>query len=251
MSLEEAVGAGLRSLFVGFETLSAQNLREQGKRQNLGRDYGAAIERLHELGVMVNGSFVFGMDGDDESVFERTVEWAIGRGMETATFHVLTPYPGTALHERMAGAGRILHERWNLYDTRHAVFQPVRMTVQQLEAGYWWAYREFYRWRSIVRGAATHGSAGAGLRHVAYAGGWKKLEPMWDWVIRTRRVARLRPMLEAVLTGFGRFRPGGLSPAEIAEGPGLCEAAPGALAADDARGDLAAREPGRRVVCRS
>ena len=40
-----------------------------------------------------------------------------------------------------------------------------------------------------------------------HSGGWKKLEPMWDWVIRTRRVARLRPMLEAVLTGFGRHRP--------------------------------------------
>src|SRR5438105_4563197 len=63
--LEKAAAAGLKSLFVGFETLSADNLRDHGKTQNLHRDYDAAIRRLHDHGVMVNGSFVFGMDGDD------------------------------------------------------------------------------------------------------------------------------------------------------------------------------------------
>src|SRR6185503_10196165 len=79
--LERAVDAGLRSLFVGFETLSEANLKEQRKPQNLGRDYRAAIRRLHDLGVMVNGSFVFGMDGDDPSVFQRTVDWAVEHGI--------------------------------------------------------------------------------------------------------------------------------------------------------------------------
>jgi radical SAM superfamily enzyme YgiQ (UPF0313 family) len=202
--LEKAVEAGLRSLFVGFETLSQDSLREQRKPHNLGRDYAQAIRRLHGLGVMVNGSFVFGMDADEPSVFERTVEWAIERGIETATFHILTPYPGTAFHQRMHESGRIVHENWNLYDTRHVVFRPARMSAAQLEEGYWRAYREFYRWGSIFRGAATKESPTAMLRHAAYSGGWKKLEPMWDWVIRSKRVANLRPMLEAVLTGFGR-----------------------------------------------
>jgi len=100
--LERAVESGLRSLFVGFETLNPANLVEQRKYQNLRRDYDAAIRRLHDLGVMINGSFVFGMDGDDETVFERTVAWAISQGIETSTFHILTPYPGTALYKRMA-----------------------------------------------------------------------------------------------------------------------------------------------------
>lgn len=206
--LERAVASGLRSLFVGFETLSADNLREQHKPQNLGRDYAAAIRRLHGLGVMVNGSFVFGMDGDDASVFARTVEWAIEQGVETATFHVLTPYPGTALHARMRAEGRILHQDWDLYDTRHAVYRPARMSTRQLEEGYRGAYEEFYRWRSIFRGASSQPSPTQALRHVAYAGGWKKLEPLWDWTIRARRVAGMRPMLEAVLTGFGRYGAG-------------------------------------------
>src|SRR5205823_4080216 len=115
--MERAADAGLRSLFVGFETLSEANLRSSHKNQNLHRDYGAAIRRLHGLGVMVNGSFVFGMDEDGEDVFERTVAWAVGQGIETATFHILTPYPGTATFRQMEAAGRIRHREWDLYDT--------------------------------------------------------------------------------------------------------------------------------------
>ena len=202
--LEQAVEAGLRSLFVGFETLDPANLTEQRKYQNLRRDYAAAIQRLHSLGVMVNGSFVFGMDGDDESVFERTVEWAVRQGIETATFHILTPYPGTALHGRMAAQGRLTTSDWELYDTRHAVFRPARMTAGQLERGYRRAYQEFYRWGSMIRGAMAHADLLAGARHLAYAAGWKKFEPLWDVVIRARRAGLMLPVLETILSEFGR-----------------------------------------------
>src|SRR6266849_6026876 len=149
--LEKAAACGLRSLFVGFETLNPEALRAQRKPQNLRRDYGEAIRRLHDLGVMVNGSFVFGMDQDDASVFDRTVDWAVGEGVETATFHILTPYPGTALFQRMEAEGRILHRDWDLYDTRHVVFRTRRVTSEALESGYWRAYRDSYRWGSIFR----------------------------------------------------------------------------------------------------
>jgi radical SAM superfamily enzyme YgiQ (UPF0313 family) len=205
--LERAVDAGLRSLFVGFETLNPVNLLEQRKYQNLRRDYADAINRLHGLGVMINGSFVFGMDGDDGSVFERTVEWAVDHGIETATFHILTPYPGTALHRRMAAQGRITTGNWDLYDTRHSVFLPAHMSGDELERGYWRAYRDFYRWRSIVRGASAHDSLVSGLRHAAYAAGWKKFEPLWDLVIRARRAGAMLPVLEAILSEFGLRAP--------------------------------------------
>jgi radical SAM superfamily enzyme YgiQ (UPF0313 family) len=205
--LERAVDAGLRSLFVGFETLNPDNLAEQRKYQNMRRDYTAAIHRLHDLGVMINGSFVFGMDADDGSVFHRTVEWAIEQGIETATFHILTPYPGTALHKRISEQDRMTTSDWDLYDTRHAVFRPARMTPTELEYGYHWAYREFYRWRSIVRGASAHGDLLAGARHAAYAAGWKKFEPLWDFVIRAKRAGQMLPVLEAILSEFGRRRP--------------------------------------------
>jgi radical SAM superfamily enzyme YgiQ (UPF0313 family) len=201
--LDRAVESGLRSLFVGFETLNPANLAEQRKYQNLRHDYGAAIRRLHDLGVMINGSFVFGMDGDDTSVFERTVAWAIEQGIQTATFHILTPYPGTALHQRIVGQDRLTTDDWDFYDTRHAVFRPARMSGEELERGYDWAYREFYRWRSIARGAAAHGRVVPGLRHFAYAAGWKKFEPLWDLIIRARRTALMLPVLESLLVNSG------------------------------------------------
>ena len=203
--LERAVEAGLRSLFVGFETLNPANLVEQRKYQNLRRDYAAAIRRLHDLGVMINGSFVFGMDGDDGSVFERTVEWAIEHGIETATFHILTPYPGTALYRRMAEQGRITTHDWDC-TTRVTPSSSRRgCRPEQLERGYHWAYREFYRWRVDRRGARRRTAiCSAGLRHFAYAAGWKKFEPLWDLVIRAKRAGMMLPVLEAILSEFGR-----------------------------------------------
>src|SRR5262249_13192230 len=113
--IEQAAEAGLRSIFVGFDTLTQGNLKSSNKRQNLGRDYKAVTDRLHSLGIMVNGSFVFGMDDDKEDVFRRTVDWAIEQGITTATFHIQTPYPGTRLYARMRGDGRITTSDWNLY----------------------------------------------------------------------------------------------------------------------------------------
>jgi radical SAM superfamily enzyme YgiQ (UPF0313 family) len=201
--LEEAVAAGLRSLFVGFETVNAGNLAGQRKRQNIGRDYAAVVRRLHDVGVMVNASFVFGMDDDGPDVFDRTVDWAVGQGIETATFHIMTPYPGTGLYQRMRAAGRMLHEDWDRYDTRQVVFTPRGMTAAQLEAGYRCAYRDFYRWGALWRGAATKPVLRDRLRHLAYAGGWKKFEPVWDLLIRSRHVLHALPLLEAALSSFG------------------------------------------------
>ena len=213
--LERAVEAGLRSLFVGFESLTPANLVEQRKYQNLRRDYGAAIRRLHDLGVMINGSFVFGMDADDISVFERTVEWAIEHGIETATFHILTPYPSTALYQRLAAQGRITIHDWDRYDTRHTVFRPALMSAGELERGYWRAYRDFYRWGSIARGASAHANVVAGLRHLAYAAGWKKFEPLWDLVIRAKRAGMMLPVLETILSEFGRRSPESIGPERL------------------------------------
>jgi len=197
--IERAAEAGLRSLFVGFETLTPENLRRSHKRQNLGRDYAAVAARLHGLGIMINGSFVFGMDDDDESVFDRTVEWAIRHGITTATFHIQTPYPGTALCAELARAGRIVTRNWDLYDTRHVVYRPARLTPRALEDGYWRAYGDFYRWSSIARASFTHGTLKHQAKHLGYAIGWKKFERLWGLVIHARQLRAMTPLLEAVL----------------------------------------------------
>jgi radical SAM superfamily enzyme YgiQ (UPF0313 family) len=202
--IERAADAGLRSIFVGFETLTPGNLARSNKRQNLGRDYAAVTSRLHELGIMINGSFVFGMDDDDKDVFRRTVDWAIAQGITTATFHIQTPYPGTRLFARMEAEGRIVTRDWGLYDTRHVVFRPARLTPRELKDGYDWAYREFYRWPSILRGSRAHGSVKHQAKHFFYAAGWKKFERLWDVVIRARELRKMTPLLEGVLSKVTR-----------------------------------------------
>lgn len=198
--IEQAAAAGLRSIFVGFETLTPGNLVRSNKRQNLGRDYRAVADRLHALGIMINGSFVFGMDDDEEDVFRRTVDWAIESGLTTATFHIQTPYPGTKLYARMEAEKRLTSRNWDLYDTRHVVYQPARLTPAALEKGYQWAYHEFYRWSSISRASLSHGSVKHQAKHFFYAAGWKKFEAAWNLVIRTRQLRQMTPMLEAVLS---------------------------------------------------
>lgn len=198
--IEKAAAAGLRSLFVGFETLSTNNLKNSNKHQNLGRDYRLAIERLHQNGIMINGSFVFGLDDDDEDVFARTVDWAVENALTTATFHILTPYPGTQLFKRMDSGGRILTKNWDLYDTRHVVFKTARLQPEKLKAGYDWSYREFYKWSNIFRASASHESLKHALKHFAYTAGWKKFETTWNFLIKFGQLNRILPLLEAVLS---------------------------------------------------
>jgi radical SAM superfamily enzyme YgiQ (UPF0313 family) len=206
-AIERAAEAGLRSLFVGFETLTPANLARSNKRQNLGRDYRAVTKRLNDLGVMINGSFVFGMDDDDQDVFRRTVDWAIESGITTATFHIQTPYPGTRLYSQMEQQGRIVTRNWDLYDTRHVVYRPARLGAAAIEAGYNWAYREFYRWPSIAAAASVHDAFKHQVKHFAYASGWKKFEAAWNLVIRARQLGCMTPVLEAVLSKVTRWEP--------------------------------------------
>ena len=198
--IERAADAGLRSLFVGFETFSPANLRESNKKQNLERDYKAVARRLSDLGIMINGSFVFGMDDDGLDVFDRTVDWAVANGITTSTFHIQTPYPGTRLFQRMEKQGRITTKDWDRYDTRQVVFEPTLLSAHQLKEGYERAYREFYSWTNIFKGSSNHSVLKHQAKHFFYAAGWKKFEPLWDIVIKAKQLDLMTPLLESVLS---------------------------------------------------
>jgi radical SAM superfamily enzyme YgiQ (UPF0313 family) len=198
--IEKAAAAGLRSLFVGFETFSPENLKQSNKKQNLYKDYKRAVSRLHSLGIMINGSFVFGLDSDDRDVFKRTVEWGIENAITTSTYHILTPYPGTKLYTDMQNEGRIETHNWDLYDTRHVVYKTKNLSAMELEEGYHWAYNEFYTWSNIVKASTGHESIKHMLKHFLYAGGWKKFEPLWNLIIKTRNLGSMLPLLESILS---------------------------------------------------
>jgi radical SAM superfamily enzyme YgiQ (UPF0313 family) len=149
--LDRMAGTGCRSLFIGFETVNQASLRGCRKSQNRVAAYDATIREIHSRGIMVNASIVFGFDEDGPEVFGDTVDWLERNRIATMTAHILTPYPGTRLHARLAAAGRIREHDPRRYNTAFAVFDPARMTAAELERGYRWAYRRFYSWPSIVR----------------------------------------------------------------------------------------------------
>ena len=199
--IEQAASAGLRSIFVGFETFSPANLKQSNKKQNLQKDYIKAVRRLHSLGIMINGSFVFGLDDDDKDVFKRTVDWGVENSITTSTFHILTPYPGTGLFKDMERDGRILTNNWDMYDTRHVVYKTRNLTAEELEHGYHWAYDAFYSWSSIFKSSFKHESHTHKLKHLMYSGGWKKFEALWNFLIKTKSLNNMLPLLESILSG--------------------------------------------------
>lgn len=198
--IEKAAEAGLRSVFIGFETFSPENLKSSNKCQNLQRDYSAAVKRLHKLGIMINGSFVFGLDNDDTDVFRRTVDWGIENGITTATYHILTPYPGTLQFQQMEAENRILTRDWSKYDTRTVVYETRGLTPEQLKEGYDWAYKEFYSWKNIFRACNNDESLKQKISHLMYTGGWKKMEPFWGFLVRIGALNKTLPLLENLLS---------------------------------------------------
>jgi radical SAM superfamily enzyme YgiQ (UPF0313 family) len=131
-------------VLIGFETLSPETMRSIGRKSRLRMDYLDAIRKIHDHGIGVDGSFVFGFDTDDEGVFDRTLEFVTRARIEAPYFSILTPYPGTRLHTRMEQERRILSRDWSRYDTSQVVIQPKLLTPDQLQEGYFRVFREAY-----------------------------------------------------------------------------------------------------------
>jgi len=184
--------SGCRTLFIGFESIVPDSLSEVHKRCNRVEDYVRNVRRIHDRGIMVNGSFVFGFDHDDGDTFDRTVSFGIEARIETATFTVLTPYPGTTLHKRLLAEDRIFDHDWSHYDTTRCVFQPARMTPQELEAGYFRAYEKFYAWPAILR-RCRFGEPGF-ARRLFLNTAYKRVEPLYGLLGRYVRIGWLRPL---------------------------------------------------------
>jgi len=143
--------SGCAGMFLGFESLSPAAVASAGKRVNHPHEYLEVIRKLHDHGIGIDGSFVFGFDTDDHGVFERTVEFVIKARIEVVYFSILTPYPGTRLHRRLAAEGRLLTRDWSKYDANHVVFRPKTLTPEELVAGYHQALKEVYAIPSIFR----------------------------------------------------------------------------------------------------
>lgn len=187
--------SGCTGVFVGFESLNAVNLADARKRTPAPGDYARRVGVFHRYGIQVNGSFVLGFDHDGPDVFERTAAWIEANRLECATFHILTPYPGTPLFRQMEREGRILHRNWDLYDTGHVVFQPKHMSAAELDRGYAWCYDTLFSHRSIWKRRPA--DPGAVPAYLAMSYLYKRSNLFWRLLIRHRLTAAVwRPLIE-------------------------------------------------------
>ena len=149
--LDEMKNSGCQGLFIGFESLKADVITNVNKGQNNILMYEKLIKEIHDRGIMINASFVFGLDGEDKSVFNNTLDWIIKNKIETVTSHILTPYPGTKLYDDFLRDGRITTFDYSKYDTSNVVYPPLNMTQDELYNGYINMYKKIYSFKNIFK----------------------------------------------------------------------------------------------------
>ena len=149
--LKLAAESGCVSLFIGVESLSSENLKEVNKTFNRVPQFEDAMKALHDYDIMIVGGFIFGLDHDDEGVFERTLRFCERNRIELPSFFILTPLPGTPLFQRMESEGRLLHKDWAKYNGATVVYKPKLMTEETLQRGFNWVCKEAYSWESIIK----------------------------------------------------------------------------------------------------
>lgn len=149
--LNLAAKSGCIGLLIGFESLHGAKLKKFVNKTNLERWYTEETKKIHDRGIGIDASMIIGFDDDDSSMFERTVEFCIKAKMDLVSYHILTPYPGTPLYNRLNEQHRLLHKNWSKYDENHVVFRPARMSIETLENGFYWMWKEFYSLGSVLR----------------------------------------------------------------------------------------------------
>ena len=154
--LRLAKKSGCMALFIGLESVSTGALEKLNKTLMSLKKHDQAIKIIQDFGIMFHASVIFGFDEDDESIFERTLEFLMKHRIVSVTFNILTPYPGTEIFKRFEKEGRLLSRNWCDYNHTTVVFKPKNMTPEQLAEGRLWAGRNFYSKASIFQRFFNH-----------------------------------------------------------------------------------------------
>ena len=149
--LDDMKESGCQSLFIGFESINGKSIESVHKIQNSVSRYEKLVDEIHKRGIMINASFVFGLDEDDAEIFKSTLEWIVKNKIETVTSHIMTPYPGTKLYASLLKENRIVDHNLSNYNTSHVVYKPKNMTAEELYNGYLWIYKEVYTFKNIMK----------------------------------------------------------------------------------------------------
>jgi radical SAM superfamily enzyme YgiQ (UPF0313 family) len=147
--LDLAAQSGCKGLLIGFETIDQEALNEVNKGFSDVEKYKEVCKKLHDRGISINGTFIFGMDSHKKDIFKKTVDFVQENAIELPRYAIYTPFPGTGAFTKLNNENRILTKNWSLYDVQHVVFKPKQMTTDELFEGSVWAWEQTYNIKNI------------------------------------------------------------------------------------------------------
>jgi len=156
--LDLAAESGCKGLLIGFETIDQNALNEVGKNFSVVEEYIDVCKKLHDRGISINGTFIFGMDSHNKDIFKKTVDFVQENAIELPRYAIYTPFPGTAAFTKLESQNRILTKNWSLYDVQHVVFEPNQMSAKELFDGSIWAWEETYSLKNIIERISKAGT---------------------------------------------------------------------------------------------
>ncbi len=137
--------------FIGIESINSEGLADANKSWNDNHGYTKKIAEVRKAGINILGSFVFGFDSDTPKIFRNTLEFIKDHKIDSCQYNILTPLPGTIMFKKMESEGRILDFDWSKYHTGEVVIQPANMSMNELQDGYYWIFKETYTRKNILR----------------------------------------------------------------------------------------------------
>ena len=154
--------SGCELILIGFESLDRENLKQMNKSFNftLG-ERDELVKRIHDAGIGIYATFVFGYDHDDERTVHDAVEFSKKHNFYTAAFNHLLPFPNTRLYDRLKSENRLLYDKWWLAEGYHygeVAFRPKQLTAEKLSSLCRDARKEFSSPKTVWnRGMASLG----------------------------------------------------------------------------------------------
>jgi radical SAM superfamily enzyme YgiQ (UPF0313 family) len=148
--------AGFFNWYVGIESITQANIDQSGKGTNKVENYGKAIKKIKDHGMMVTGFFMFGFDFDAPETFEQTLEKIYEWDIDEVSLSIITPYPGTKLFQRYENEGRIVCRDWAQYHEGKVNYKPKGLTDDQIVDGIKKMAMDYYSIPNIIKRSFTN-----------------------------------------------------------------------------------------------
>ncbi|MDH4261543.1 MAG: B12-binding domain-containing radical SAM protein [Spirochaetia bacterium] len=149
--LELAAKSGCKALYFGLESISPTTMKKFNKSMSSLENLETQVKKIKDAGIHFHASIIFGFDDDTKAVFPEALEFLHRNKISTASFHIMTPFPGTKFFDDMLAQGRVLTTKWIDYHWDTVVFKPIGMTPDQLLEGYIWAKQEYSRFGNVLK----------------------------------------------------------------------------------------------------